>query len=243
MRACAVVLVAAGCSSPRAAVSDPPVTPPPADAAVAAEPSELTSLITSAAALCKCETTACADPAYERMSAAVGERDIGAWTAQQRKTFHKERWRAEDCNLTILSGGDEEVLEHAKEALRDRVAGAAPGLIEAVYQKARELHGRGEQLPPSSSSPTPAAGSCCRWSDGLCRQDAEGWTKAPWSALGFAVEDTQAYSLKYELSGTSEVLVTALGDIDCDGDYGTFELRGDVARQPSGLIRLSQHLE
>jgi hypothetical protein len=186
---------------------------------------------------------ACADPAYERLATAVGERDLRAWTAADRQRFHELRWRGEDCNLVLLTGGDEEVLEHAREALRDRVAAAAPGLLEAAYQKARALHESGAALPAPAAGLTPERGACCGWSDGLCRPDPARWTAAPWSTLEFAVDLIQAYSFGYQPGAATEVTFSAVGDIDCDGEYGTFEVRGDVAVQPSGLIRLTRHLE
>jgi hypothetical protein len=79
-----------------------------------------------------------------------------------------------------------------------------------------------EQLPPSLPL-TPPLGACCP--AGTCEPDAARWQA--WRPLGFSVDQPHAYS--YELIvGAAGFTARAIGDLDCDGDYATFEQQGDA---------------
>ena len=103
-------------------------------------------------------------------------------------------------------------------------------LVEAEY------HERSGRLPQQPVGPTPPVGRCCE-QGGECVVDQASWADPAWRALRFSIDDTHRYSYQYELAeGGREVTLRAIGDLDCDGNYGTVEVRlapGDGG----GLVR------
>jgi len=84
------------------------------------------------------------------------------------------------------------------------------------------------QFPEPSAGPTPPLGTCCQ-SGGKCAPDATLWVDAPWVALMFSVDDPHYYSYQYEVVDKQrQFTVRAFGDLDCDGEYSTFEMVGTV---------------
>jgi hypothetical protein len=93
----------------------------------------------------------------------------------------------------------------------------------------------GESAPASSLPPapmTPAAGSCCKLPKGVCPPEADTWRHATWQALGFEQYDPFRYSYEFVSSPTGFV-ARAVGDLDCDGTFSTFEVTGTVG--PAGV--------
>lgn len=83
-------------------------------------------------------------------------------------------------------------------------------------------------FPAESVGPTPALGTCCE-QGGKCMPNAALWEHPTWQALQFSVDDPHYYSYQYEVIDKSkEFVVRAIGDLDCDGVYSTFEMRGVV---------------
>jgi prepilin-type N-terminal cleavage/methylation domain-containing protein len=84
---------------------------------------------------------------------------------------------------------------------------------------------------PDTELTTPA-GNCCASPGGRCAPDPSQWTSASWSALGFSVDDPHYFRYEYESTGTaaagvgSSFTARAVGDLDCDGVYSTFEMYG-----------------
>ena len=95
----------------------------------------------------------------------------------------------------------------------------------------------GGALPAPSSGLTPPAGSCCGGPKDKCMPNPELWNKEPWTSIGFSVVDPHYYSYEYQkLEGKdankdTAYLVRAIGDLDCDGVFSTFEMYG--ATDPS----------
>ena len=92
---------------------------------------------------------------------------------------------------------------------------------------------------PRSHGATPAMGTCCRATDGLCRPGGSGagayanaqWDDPTWQALNFAISDPHYLSYRYESSGlrsAARFRASAHGDLDCDGVFSTFERTGMV---------------
>ena len=93
---------------------------------------------------------------------------------------------------------------------------------------------RGKHLPPESVGPTPPVGTCCQSGDGKCAPDPALWSHPTWQALNFSVDDPHYYSYQYEvLEGGKAFVVRAIGDLDCDGVFSTFELTGEIAADGS----------
>ena len=64
-----------------------------------------------------------------------------------------------------------------------------------------------------------------------CMPDAEAWQHPTWQALDFAMHDPHYYSYQFKTEtneGVTSYTALAYGDLDCDGDYPTFSLYGQV---------------
>jgi hypothetical protein len=82
------------------------------------------------------------------------------------------------------------------------------------------------QFPGPSAGPTPPLGACCE-QGGKCEPQAAQWETEVWTALQFSVDDPHYYSYQYIVDG-DEFTARAIGDLDCDGTYATFEKFGAV---------------
>lgn len=99
-------------------------------------------------------------------------------------------------------------------------------LSDGARAYAMELTDARPTFPPQSAGPTPPVGSCCE-SGGRCQADPSLWVPDTWKALNFSVDDPHYYSYQYEVSdGGQSFVVRAIGDLDCDGVYSTFEMSG-----------------
>ncbi len=84
---------------------------------------------------------------------------------------------------------------------------------------------------------TPPLGTCCKGDKGKCAPQAKWWTHPVWAALRFSVDDPHYFSYSYTVKGKS-FTVRAHADLDCDGEYSTFEMYGEVSdRFPDGPSR------
>jgi len=91
-----------------------------------------------------------------------------------------------------------------------------------LYRAARSyqlMHGR---LPPSVG-PTPALGSCCQ-AGGKCQPSLFSWRNDSWRKLGFSVDTPHYYSYSF-IRSYDGFTVRANGDLDCDAEYSTFEMK------------------
>jgi hypothetical protein len=109
-------------------------------------------------------------------------------------------------------------------------------MVMRIYQGARAYYmdpppggWKGQpQFPEPSAGPNPPLGTCCQ-SGGQCSPDFNLWAKAPWMSLMFSVDDPSYYSYEYTVDNTKqEYYARAYGDLDCDGQYSTFEYRGFI---------------
>jgi hypothetical protein len=104
-----------------------------------------------------------------------------------------------------------------------------------------------KQFPSESVGPTPPVGTCCA-NGGTCLADSSLWGHPTWQALNFSIEDPHRYSYQYEvIDGGKGFVARAIGDLDCDGVFSTFEVTGQVAGdgsvQSSASIRRIQERE
>ena len=106
----------------------------------------------------------------------------------------------------------------------------AEQLLRAIAMGARmhqEMAAPGGAPALESVGPTPPAGSCCQGVNGKCAPDPALWDHPTWQALGFSIQDSHRYSYQYEVTdGGKGFVARALGDLDCDGLFSTFELTG-----------------
>jgi hypothetical protein len=106
----------------------------------------------------------------------------------------------------------------------------------------QEKAASGEAPALESAGPTPPVGACCEAADGRCAPDPALWDHPTWRALGFLLPESHRYSYQYEVvEGGKGFVARAIGDLDCDGTYSTFELTGtfadDGSVQESASIR------
>jgi hypothetical protein len=95
------------------------------------------------------------------------------------------------------------------------------------------------RVPPTPAGPTPEAGCCER--GGTCPPDPAGWGSAPgWRELGFSIDGEHRFRYEYapDPSGSSAIL-RATGDVACDGQQRTVEVRVSVAG--AALLQVWSH--
>jgi len=89
---------------------------------------------------------------------------------------------------------------------------------------------------PASAPLTPPTG-CCGSADGRCQPNPGLWDTPTWQALNFAIMDPHYYQYEFVSDGNS-FTARAIGDLDCDGVYSTYE-RSGVAT-PDGMVQGSR---
>jgi hypothetical protein len=108
-----------------------------------------------------------------------------------------------------------------------------------AYYADEELDAKGKPMrhafPAPSVGPTPPLGTCCAGGAVKCLPDETLWTSKPtWMELHFSVDDPHYYSYEYRVAPDRQSFtVRAYGDLDCDGEYSTFELTGTPTSGPS----------
>ena len=84
---------------------------------------------------------------------------------------------------------------------------------------------------PANQAPTPGVSCCTLTGSERCLPDSSVWGTATWDALKFSMDDPHYYQYAFVSAGTgNEATFTAraLGDLDCDGEFSTFEMWGDA---------------
>lgn len=128
------------------------------------------------------------------------------------------------------------LLRETSDCLPSRAQEARDG-VERIYTAAREYYlsrsgGRLQaSFPQLSAGPTPPLGACCK-NGGMCDPDPILWAGPEWRALAFSVEQPHSYSFEYRVTQASgpnaSFTARAIGDLDCDGEYSTFQMIGDL---------------
>ncbi len=99
-----------------------------------------------------------------------------------------------------------------------------------------QVDAEGNRLPrqfPPSAPLTPAEDFCKQGRDRY-EPDPDAWRHPAWKALNFAVESPHRYRYEFISSGTgpdAAFTARAIGDLDCDGVYATFERVGTIDAQ------------
>lgn len=101
-------------------------------------------------------------------------------------------------------------------------------LVKKMSDGGRVAYARKHTLP-KSAGPTPPLGTCCAGKDQRCPVDPALWATASWKALQFDVTDPYRYSYAFK-SDKASFTATAYGDLNCDGIYSTFEMKGTIGR-------------
>jgi hypothetical protein len=151
---------------------------------------------------------------------------------------------ATKCALEAVAGGKEGAEEYmakaktteAREFVKKMYDGARSYYMDPAYASATSMEAL-EPSFPASVGPTPPKGTCCKGEGGKgkCAPDQALWSKDSWVALQFSVDDPHYYSYEFqsqEKDGVKSFTVYAYGDLDCDGEYSTFSMYGEV--KPGG---------
>jgi len=110
----------------------------------------------------------------------------------------------------------------------------APALLEYMTDRVRAVWKERGRLPQGAAGPTPPLGTCCT-RGGRCPADPAAWRDPAWRVLAFSIDGAHRYSYQYEVvDGGHVAILRAIGDVDCDGASGTYEVRltpagGDLA--------------
>ena len=85
------------------------------------------------------------------------------------------------------------------------------------------------QVPAPGEGPTPALGTCCA-QGGKCSPSSSIWNTPTWVGLSFSMSDNHAFMYSYELDSDEYTgfIARANADLDCDGTYSTYEMRGVI---------------
>ena len=105
----------------------------------------------------------------------------------------------------------------------------------SMYFTSARVSPDGAMLPcqfPKTVACTPAANPCASPNKRF-RASAKAWTHPTWSALMFQMGAEHYYQYCFESSGTganAKAIITAHGDLDCDGTKSTFSrtITGEV---------------
>lgn len=90
---------------------------------------------------------------------------------------------------------------------------------------------------PATVAVTPAV-TCCNVPSRRCVPTSADWDQPTWIALKFAMEDPHYFRYEFESSGTSNTAkftARAFADLDCDGTFSTFSMRGEVLFQGNDM--------
>jgi hypothetical protein len=118
-----------------------------------------------------------------------------------------------------------------------RTQEARDGVVR-IYDAARDYYrsryskdALNASFPPLSAGPTPPLGACCK-NGGACDPDPSLWAGPEWQALAFSVDRPHSYSFEYRVTQASgagaRFTARAIGDLDCDGAYSTFQMIGEL---------------
>lgn len=122
-------------------------------------------------------------------------------------------------------------------------AGEARRQLARLYDGVRVYHAKTGALPKASTALTPPAGSCCSRDGDECAPDPTLWT-GTWAELSFSIDEPHSYHYQYVVApDASELTVRAIGDLDCDGVYSTFEMYSRSPPVPAPTVFRENELE
>ena len=122
-------------------------------------------------------------------------------------------------------------LEYMKKSKQN----AAELELNVLGKHAKAYYAEHGSFPVGDAPATPALATCCGQKNGdgevdnKCPADLDAWTKNPvWAELGFAVDERTPYRFTYHSSDGKSFDATAIADLDCDGNFATYELNGGI---------------
>ena len=134
-------------------------------------------------------------------------------------------WRRVRYTLTLIALCAIATCPAAKRScVAKHRAQEAENLLDVIGDRvAAEVAATGH-VPMTAAGPTPQP-SCCD-QGGTCPDDAKTWNAPGWRALAFSIDGEYRYTYEYapDPSGTFAI-ARAVGDLDCNGQSGSYELR------------------
>jgi hypothetical protein len=192
---------------------------------------------------CACRTSQCLQGVAAMKARTLDSDRLRRAMADAPEVFTALHARADACTQRVLGHAgdpDPQLLEKTQEARL---------LITKMSDGARVYHATPAQLGaaqslPESVGPSPPLGTCCA-DGGQCKANPANWNAPTWQALDFAVQAPHYYSYEFtaELTEEGKLSYSAIahGDLDCDGVYSHFTIRGEL--DSNGEMRASEVLE
>jgi type IV pilus assembly protein PilA len=107
-------------------------------------------------------------------------------------------------------------------------SGEVPNSLRGIYRGVKTYYLEKNILPPTvTTTPTPYGVCCDATNNNKCAAAPALWRTPLWNNLSFAMNDDHVYSYEYE-NADPNFTASAVGDLDCDGTYGTFWMEGYV---------------
>jgi Tfp pilus assembly protein PilE len=101
--------------------------------------------------------------------------------------------------------------------------------LNKLAKNAKRAYVESNSFPPGTAALTPSE-PCCGQPNNRCRAVPERDAADPaWKALDFEIDEPTLFQYSYSASADGQSFVAkAVGDLDCDGVFITYELRGTV---------------
>jgi len=116
----------------------------------------------------------------------------------------------------------------ARQFVKKIYDGARAYYMDQNYKAGMQFQAEPKQFPASTGTALAPSdpSSCCE----KCAPNASLWTAEGWVVLQFSVDDPHYYSYEYSVGNVliGPYTARANGDLDCDGQYSTFEMYGTI---------------
>ncbi len=110
--------------------------------------------------------------------------------------------------------------------------------LNKLGKDAKRAYIESNSYPPGTAALTPSE-PCCGQPNNHCRAVPELYAADPaWKALDFQIDEPTLFQYSYSASADGQSFIAkAVGDLDCDGVFITYELRGTVTNgNPSVML-------
>lgn len=133
-----------------------------------------------------------------------------------------------------------EYLRKSKSAeAKVNLRGIARGVQFASEEERVGLDGTVQRAKIVAAPVTPPIGECCKQAGKKCAGQTGDWKQPGWQAIAFELADPHYYSYELVVDATG-FTARAIGDLDCDGELATYELRG--TSKPDGTYEIAPEL-
>ncbi|HEY1559188.1 MAG TPA: DUF4190 domain-containing protein [Kofleriaceae bacterium] len=95
--------------------------------------------------------------------------------------------------------------------------------LNSIARHAKAYYAEHDEFPKGNAPLTPAD-DCCKGPNAKCPTSPADWNTPVWQALDFSIDEPTLYRYDYQSDGKT-ITAHAVGDLDCDGTPGTYELK------------------